>query len=386
MTEQGHHRLGCRFCAGELPGQPLLAFHNSPASAQGFLSSIDEPVQDVDLLIYQCRFCGLVQHALPAVPYHKDAIRAVAFSEQMRSFRLGQLQDWLEKTGLKHRRILEIGCGKGEYLTLMRAAGATQVSGLEHGRQAVEHARAEGLDVRQGYLDATFQSPWPTPFEGFAIFSFMEHWPDLTGSLRRLHGLLSQGACGLVEVPNFQFVLQSKLYSEFTPDHIFYFEPATFAMVLEMNGFAVERMDSVWHDYILSAQVTKKKPLDVSGLARQQAAVVAEVRAFVDRFHPHEVVVWGAGHQALAVMSMAQLGTSISHVIDSASFKQGKYTPGSRLLIKPPHSLAQDAPKAMLIMAAAYSDEVLDVVLRDHPEVQHIAILREHGLEVVNRD
>lgn len=385
MAEKGRHPMRCRFCAGELFSAPLLAFHNSPASAQGFLSRFDAPADNVDLLIYQCQYCALVQHVLPAVPYYKDAIRAVAFSEQMRAFRVKQLREWLQRKGLKDRRILEIGSGKGEYLELLLQAGATQVSGLEHGQQAVSHAQGKGLDVRQGYLDESFVCPWTDTFDGFTIFSFLEHWPDLTGSLRRLHALLAQGASGLIEVPNFQFILQKKLYSEFTPDHIFYFEPSTFTTVLEMNGFGVDRMESIWNDYILSVQVTKKIQRDGSGFALQQAAVVAEVLQFVDRFRAQEVVVWGAGHQALAVMSMAGLGHRISHVIDSASFKQGAYTPGTRLLIKSPQSLGEDKPRAMIIMAAGYSDEVLDMVLRDHPGVQHIAILREHGLEIVNR-
>lgn len=386
MTEKGLHPLRCRFCGGELFSLPLLVFHNSPASAQGFLSRKDEPADDVDLLIRQCRFCALVQHSLPAVPYYKDAIRAVAFSDQMRAFRGKQLSAWLCDKGLTDRRILEIGSGKGEYLELFKEAGATKVSGLEHGQVAVDHAQSKGLDVRQGYLDAEFISPWAESFDGFAIFSFLEHWPDLTDSLRRLHGLLADGACGLVEVPNFRFVLENHLYSEFTPDHIFYFDQTTFATVLEMNGFTVECMESIWHDYILSARVKKKGQINGSGFVRQQEKIVAEVRNFVDNFQPHEVVVWGAGHQALAVMSMAGLGDRISHVIDSADFKQGKFTPGTRLQIKAPESLADDSPVALIIMAAAYSDEVADIVQRDYPVIQNIAILREHGLEIVNRE
>ncbi|NBU45713.1 MAG: hypothetical protein EBS37_16855 [Betaproteobacteria bacterium] len=113
--------------------------------------------------------------------------------------------------------------------------------------------------------------------------------------------------------------------------------------------------------------------------------VVQEIRDFVDHFSPQEVVVWGAGHQALAVMSMADLGGRVAHVVDSANFKQGKYTPGTQLLIKAPQSLAEDRPRAVLIMAAAYSDEVLGLVQREHAHIAHVAILREQGLEVIHR-
>lgn len=386
MIEGASHMSGCRVCAGEFFSSPILSFPRSPASAQGFLSHPDQPSGDVDLLIYQCRFCGVVQHDLPAVSYYKDAIRAVGFSEQMRAFRKQQLDAWLSESGLKDRRVLEIGSGNGEYLELLKLAGASRVSGLEHSETAVADTMRKGLDVRQGFLDQAFKNPWPEEFDGFAIFSFLEHWPDLNESLRCLHGLLADGAKGLIEVPNFQFMVENHLYSEFTPDHIFYFDPHTLRAVLESNGFTVDAMESIWHNYIISARVSKKQVLDGAGFKQQQALVVNEIQQFIDPFHPSEVVIWGAGHQALAVMSMADLGGRVSHVIDSAVFKQGKYTPGTKLLIKAPPTLLEDKPQAMIIMAAGYSDEVLGVVRRLYHGVHHVAILRESGLEIIHHE
>lgn len=92
----------------------------------------------------------------------------------------------------------------------------------------------------------------------------------------------------------------------------------------------------------------------------------------------------GAGHQALAVISIANLDLKVSHVVDSAKFKQDKYTPGTHLLIKDPQSIHQDLPKAIIIMAAAYSDEVANILNIQYPEIKYIAILREDDLEVIN--
>ena len=96
-----------------------------------------------------------------------------------------------------------------------------------------------------------------------------------------------------------------------------------------------------------------------------------------------DIMLARPGHQALAVMSLAHIRGRISHVLDSASFKQNKYTPGTRLLIKAPESLLTECPKAVVIMAAAYSGEVLDTLNQRYPSVQNIAILRENSLEVV---
>jgi hypothetical protein len=228
-----------------------------------------------------------------------------------------------------------------------------------------------------------FANPWPERFDGFAIFSFMEHWPDPNGSLRALQNFLNEGAVGLVEVPNFEFIVTNGLYSEFTVDHIYYFDRQTLRTVLELNGYEVIAIDAIWHGYILSAQVRKRTPQKPAGFIAKQQRIIEQLHVFARRFEFAEVVVWGAGHQALAVMSLAKLQNWVSHVVDSAPFKQNKYTPGTHLLIKSPSSLLLDRPKAVLIMAAAYSDEVALTIEREYPQIEHVAILREEQLEVV---
>lgn len=374
----------CRFCGTRFLGEPLLSYPNAPLSAQGFLESLDHVDDVVELDIYQCISCGLVQHRLPPVSYYRDVIRAVAYSPEMGAFRIGQLGDWVQKYGLSSKRILEIGSGRGEYLDLLQIAGAKQVFGIENSCASVATAKSRGFDVRHGYLSAGFENPWRSElFDAFAIFSFMEHWPDLNGSLRVLQNILVDGAVGLVEVPNFEFILANGLYSEFTTDHIYYFDHQSLRTVLECNGFEVVSIKSVWHDYILSAQVKKRSLIKADGFKEKQAKIVGELHSFTDRFTRNQVVVWGAGHQALAVIALANLQSRVSHVVDSATFKQYKYTPGSHLLIKSPDSLTQDRPDAIIVMAAAYSDEVARAVADLYPSIAHVAILREDQVEIV---
>jgi hypothetical protein len=179
-------------------------------------------------------------------------------------------------------------------------------------------------------------------------------------------------------------MLKNGMYSEFTTDHIFYFTEKTLRTVLETHGFEVIEINSIWHDYILSAQVKKRSALNIKSFTTKQNKIVNELRNFVNKFKKNEVIIWGAGHQALAVISIANLDLKVSHVVDSAKFKQDKYTPGTHLLIKDPQSIHQDLPKAIIIMAAAYSDEVANILNIQYPEVKYIAILREDDLEVMN--
>ena len=374
----------CRICKGPFLFPALLEYPNSPRSAQGFLDNLEELDDVVDLKIYQCQQCGLVQHNLKPVDYYKDVIRAIAYSEEMGRFREKQLAEWIKRFNLKDKKILEIGSGQGEYVELLLRAGGKKVYGIEYSKESVEIAKKKGLNIQQGYLSKDYENSWAERFDAFATFNFMEHWPDISSSLLSLQNSLNESAVGLVEVPNFDFMLKNGMYSEFTTDHIFYFTEKTLRTVLETHGFDVIEINSIWHDYILSAQVKKRPALNISSFATKQNKIVRELRDFVNKFKKNEVIIWGAGHQALAVISIANLDLKVSHVVDSAKFKQDKYTPGTHLFIKDPQSIHQDLPKAIIVMAAAYSDEVAKTLSSQYPKVKNIAILREYGLEVIN--
>jgi SAM-dependent methyltransferase len=372
----------CRVCSARLKGKPVLRFLEAPA-AQGFLDSPEDDANSPDLDIYQCAFCGTVQHTLQPVSYYKDVIRAVAFSEEMGAFRRGQLSRWIADFGLKTKNIFEIGAGKGEYMALLKEAGAGSVYGLENGDNNLEIARSRGHRIECGYLTDGFKNPFDLKFDAFCIFSFIEHWPNINASLRSLHGMLKIDAVGLIEVPNFDHILETKLYSEFTPDHIFYFTTNTLKRVLELNGFDVLAIKPIWHSYILSARVRRRQLTDFSGFESRQKRVVAEILSFLSTSPRDKCAVWGAGHQALSVISLSGLTAHIAFVVDAATFKQGRYTPGSKIHIKPPSALYEGDIETVLVMAAAYSDEIVAQLLRTFSQISRIGILREDGVEVV---
>jgi hypothetical protein len=204
--------------------------------------------------------------------------------------------------------------------------------------------------------------------------------PDLNLILGRIRDNLAEGAVGLVEVPNFEMILRKKLFSEFTPDHLFYFTKATLRIVLEMNGFEVIDCRKLWHDYIISAIVRKRSTTNAD-FYRQQLKIKKILTKYCRPFG--KVAVWGAGHQALAVISLAGLVNRITYVVDSSKQKQGKYTPVSHLPIVSPQRLKKEPVRAIIIMAAGYSDEVAKIIRRDFDKKIKVAILRDYGLEFI---
>jgi SAM-dependent methyltransferase len=355
-----------------------------PATAQGFPTQ-ESLANDAgeNLEVVECAGCGLVQLTNTPVSYYRDVIRAAAYSPEMGEFRLQQFKGWTSQYGLVNKKILEIGCGKGEYLTLLQAS-TLDAYGIEHAQDSVAICQKNGLKVSQGYLGDDQENAYKDGFfDGFVCLNFMEHWPEPRKSLQALLPKLADGAIGLVEVPNFDMIVQKGLFSEFIADHLLYFTQHTLTQFLQNNGFEVLECKPVWQDYILSAVVRKRKTTDLSFFADFRSKISENLHAFIDQFPAKKVAVWGAGHQALAVISLAEIAQKITYVVDSAPFKQGKFTPATHLPIVSPQTLIDDPIEAIIVMAASYSDEVARNIKSQFPHVQHIAILRDDGLEIV---
>lgn len=372
----------CRVCGRGLFEEPLLRYGNMPSSAQNFPDAASLAGETgADLTVRQCAACGLVQLDKGPVPYYKEVIRAAAVSPVLMDLKTRQFTEFIRKYSLRGKKIIEIGCGRGEFLGLLPPLGV-EAFGLEYSEAAVQDCVKAGLKARRGYPDAEMPPLAEGPFDAFLLLMFLEHIPDPNSALKALSANLKDGAVGLVEVPNFGRMLRDKLFSEFIGDHLLYFSRETFLATLNLNGFEVLDCAELREGYVLSAEVKKRGALDLSAFSWRQAEIAAGLNAFLGRFGAGKVAVWGAGHQALAVLALAELGGKVRYVVDSAPFKQGRYTPATHLPVVPPDALRTDPVEAVIVMAASYSDEVAWLLRRDFPPGLKIAILRDHGLEI----
>ncbi len=373
----------CRVCGHEFFKEPLLKYSNMPCYAQ-YLPDAESIESDkgVDLEVCQCSGCGLAQLSNDPVPYYKEVIRAAAFSEEMKDFRIKQFSNFVEKYLLKRKKVIEIGCGNGEYLSFMQQCGV-EAYGLEYLKKSVMECVKNGLKVSKGFIESATDRLNDSPFGAFYILNFLEHLPNPNSTLRGIYNNLTDDAVGLVEVPNFDMILRNKLFSEFIGDHLFYFTRGTLSMALNLNGFEIIDCNEVWYDYIISAVVRKKGKIDMSHFYEHQEQLKNEIEEYIRRFKDKRVAIWGAGHQALAVISLTNMADKIRYVVDSAAFKQGKYTPATHIPIVPPEALESDPVDAVIVMAAGYSDEVARIIRRKFDRDINIAILRDFGLEVV---
>lgn len=371
----------CRVCGREFFPEPLVHYANMPGSAQGFPDR--ETLagdRGTSLEVCQCSGCGLVQLSSEPVSYFREVIRAAGISDAMGTFRRHQFAAFVQDHSLQGKDIVEIGCGGGEYLALM-AELPVRACGVEFSRKLAMQSTEAGLEVAQGFVENRDYRIPGGPFDAFFMLSFLEHLPEPNDTLQGIHSNLSDEGVGIVEVPNFDMILQENLFAEFIADHLTYFTRETLETTLSLNGFEVLDCREVWHNYILSAQVRKRPRKDIGAFSEFQARLQGDIDAFIREYGAGNVAVWGAGHQALAIMSLLRLGGRIRYVVDSAPFKQDRFTPATHIPIVPPRRLEDDPVQAVIVMAGSYSDEVVAILRQQYSPAIRIAVLRPDGLE-----
>jgi threonine dehydrogenase-like Zn-dependent dehydrogenase len=129
--------------------------------------------------------------------------------------------------------------------------------------------------------------------------------------------------------------------------------------------------------------VRKRSNVNIAAFQDKRESLKVALHQFADQYQTGGMAVWGAGHQALAAIALLDLGGKIKYVLDSAPFKQGKFTPATHVPIVPPSMLSEKPVSAVIVMAAGYSDEVVKIIQARSQINLKIAILRETHLEIL---
>lgn len=203
----------------------------------------------------RCRSCGLVYlktrpnetelRDLYAGYHQREGKTGDTWSVFMRDvFR--ETADLLGRSsrGTGSGRLLDIGCGFGDFVALMRERGWS-AEGVDPSPVVTAAAARRGIPVRTGTLEE-FDAP-PGRFEAVTMFYVLEHLADPMGALRKVFRLLSPGGMLLVRVPHTTPVVRmlgpagigASLYDP--PFHLYDFSPAVLRRMLEETGFVEAR-------------------------------------------------------------------------------------------------------------------------------------------------
>lgn len=373
----------CLLCGVPLTETDMLAsFPNMPGSAQDIPTERELKTDHaISLHLMQCPRCGLVQFPCSPVPYYKKVIRAGGETSTMINLRKSQYEDLMSHFNLEGKKVLEVGCGKGEFLKLWNDYQVRAI-GIEFDQTLVDLARNEGLEVYKAYADDANTLIPEGPYDAFVQFNFMEHQPNPNQMVQCIYNNLKDDGVGLVTVPSLEYILKYDGYYELIKDHIAYYSEDTLRFLFQKNGFEIINCKTVNRD-THSIIVKKRKKVDVSSWVINFNELQRELDEYISSYETQgkKVAVWGASHQGFTLISSMGLSRRISYIIDSASFKQGKYAPASHVPIVDRRHFFDEPVASILIIAPGYTEEIASIIKNELCSNIDIRTLRSNHLE-----
>ena len=377
MTE-----AACPACGGAAIA-PFYTVENVPASSCLLLA--DEAAARGyprgDLRLAVCGACGFIANTAfdPALTtYSAEYEETQGFSPQFRDYLIELAQSWVARYDLAGKTVVEIGCGKGEFLCELLRAGVGQGVGIDPSLN-LDRLDSEIRD-RATWVTGLFPEDYPRlDADAVVCRHTLEHLGHVGSWLRSVRAAIGANtdAVVLFEVPDVRRVLEEGAFWDVYYEHCSYFSAGSLKTLFRRSGFEpLDLVATYGGQYLtIAARLAPAPASPVVTTARDLTAILAAAERFAAlqremtaywRRRVQEVaaqggrtVLWGASSKAVGFLAaLSAAATDVTAAVDINPHKHDHYLAGTGHRIIPPKELRAIKPTLVIAMNPIYVDEI----------------------------
>jgi len=344
------------------------------------------PRGDLDL-----RACDGCAHLFNAafdpgrVPYAADYENSLHFSPRFQEWAVKLAADLVRRHGLADGgEVVEVACGKGDFLGLLREAGARRGIGFDPSWEP-ERAGApadDRVEIRAELFDA--ETAYDLDAALLCCRHALEHVDDPPGFLAAMHRALARSprAPLYLEVPNGLWTLRDLGVWDLIYEHPHYFSPRSLTRAVAGGGFADIEVAEDFGGQFLACHA-RRNPNAFADDAPASAAdgedpapadFTAMTEGFADAWtglrdrwrgrlaalaaDGRRAAVWGAGSKGVTFANSVDESGCIDALVDINPHKQGRFVPGTGHAVTGPEDLAGRGVDLVVVMNPRYRDEI----------------------------
>lgn len=343
-----------------------------------------------ELDLVACEDCGFVFNQafdLSRLAYGADYDNTQSCSVYFDAYLDGLVKDLVERQGICNHTIVEVGCGKGQFLRkLVSYPGSSNHGyGFDPSYVGADAELENHLQFRRCYYDASCND---VVADVVVCRHVIEHVPDPLALLQTVRSALkhSPNARVFFETPCVEWILRNRVAWDFFYEHCSLFTIASLSLAFERAGFAVERVEHIFGgQYLwLEARVadnhlpTERHCPETATLAHAYGADEAVPRQkWLSRLlklkAQGKVALWGAGAKGATFANLVDPNCNlIDCVVDLNPNKQGHFIPGTGHPIVAPTDLPRLGVKSAVLMNPNYREENLRLLAKADIELDLI--------------
>jgi SAM-dependent methyltransferase len=327
------------------------------------------------LFLAACIECGHIfnlafdAHRVAYAPGYENSQHA---SSVFRAFAERLVDRLIARYDVRHRAVVDIGCGRGDLLALFCERGENRGFGFDPSyRGAAEDSGGRPFQIWREYFDAEHATAIRPAL--VCCRHVLEHVEDPTDFLVRLRNALE--ACGdailYLEVPSGEALLNECGIWDYLYEHVSYFSGASLEKVLVAAGFEVMHLQHDFGGQFLCAEVrvARQRSDRTTSKPFREESLRAAARGMGERLHSWRewarsldsaVTLWGAGSKGVMFLNLLGLSAPepIDWVIDQSVDKHGRFVSGTGQEIVSPESLRGSKIRQIVLMNGIYESEV----------------------------
>ena len=374
--------LACPSC-GSYGLRPFYEQQDVPSHSVILLDSRQEALAypPGSIRLAYCPTCGFISnidHDASLQKYSQKCEETQGFSAHFRRFAEDLAGELVARHRLRGKTILEIGCGKAEFLALVCKLGGNRGIGIDPAvvPERIDTEAASHIELIQDYFTERYAH---LQADVVVCRHTLEHIPATGAFLRMLRRSIGERPDTLLffELPDMLRVLRESAFWDIYYEHCSYFTPGSLARLFRSTGFEVERLGLAYDDqYILlearpatdsvtDDRLTLEEDVDevvegVESFTAGHRTSLARWRGELDALarRGRRPVVWGSGSKGVAFLTALDGGHQVEYVVDINPNKHGKYMPGTGQEIVSPEFLVEYRPEIVIAMNPIYLEEI----------------------------